>query len=120
MTYALYYWPMIQGRGEYIRLAFEDAGAAYDDVARHGNGMAEMMRMMEEQRHAAVCAAVPQGWQARDRPDRQHPALSRRSPWVGAEGGSGTAGEPYLLDVRVATVGAGADSTWHQRFKLRR
>ena len=30
-----------------------------------------------------------------------------------------TAGEPYLLDVRVATVGAGADSTWHQRFKLR-
>jgi len=28
------------------------------------------------------------------------------------------AGEPYLVDVRVATVGAGADSTWHQRFKL--
>jgi glutathione S-transferase len=47
MAYALYYWPMIQGRGEYIRLALEDAGAAYDDVARHGNGMAEMMRMME-------------------------------------------------------------------------
>lgn len=30
-----------------------------------------------------------------------------------------TAGEPYLLDVRVANVGAGAGSTWHQRFKLR-
>ncbi len=30
-----------------------------------------------------------------------------------------TAGEPYLLDVRIANVGAGADSTWHQRFKLR-
>ena len=29
------------------------------------------------------------------------------------------AGEPYLLDVRVATVGAGADSTWYQHFKLR-
>jgi len=29
------------------------------------------------------------------------------------------AGEPYLVDVRVANVGAGADSTWHQRFKLR-
>jgi hypothetical protein len=28
------------------------------------------------------------------------------------------AGEPYVLDVRVATVGSGADSTWHQRFKL--
>ena len=30
-----------------------------------------------------------------------------------------TAGEPYVLDVRVATVGTGAESTWHQRFKLR-
>src|SRR5215468_5968249 len=29
------------------------------------------------------------------------------------------AGEPYLLDVRVATVGSGAESIWHQRFKLR-
>jgi hypothetical protein len=29
------------------------------------------------------------------------------------------AGAPYLLAARVATVGAGADSTWHQRFKLR-
>jgi benzoylformate decarboxylase len=28
-------------------------------------------------------------------------------------------GEPYLLDVRIAPVGAGADSTWHQQFKLR-
>jgi len=30
-----------------------------------------------------------------------------------------SAGEPYLLDVRVATVGTGSESTWHQRFKLR-
>ena len=27
MRYQLYYWPMIQGRGEYVRLALEDAGA---------------------------------------------------------------------------------------------
>lgn len=47
MKYALYYWPMIQGRGEYVRLALEDAGADYDDVARHGDGMSVMMRMME-------------------------------------------------------------------------
>src|SRR6266567_1923705 len=47
MKYALYYWPMIQGRGEYVRLALEDAAAAYDDVARHGDGMSAMMRMME-------------------------------------------------------------------------
>ncbi|TKW80140.1 MAG: glutathione S-transferase, partial [Bradyrhizobium icense] len=47
MKYALYYWPMIQGRGEYVRLALEDAAAAYDDVARHGDGMSAMTRMME-------------------------------------------------------------------------
>ena len=28
MRYELYYWPMIQGRGEYVRLALEEAGAA--------------------------------------------------------------------------------------------
>jgi thiamine pyrophosphate-dependent acetolactate synthase large subunit-like protein len=28
-------------------------------------------------------------------------------------------GEPYVLDVHVANVGAGADSSWYQRFKLR-
>ena len=33
MTYQLYYWPGIQGRGEYVRLALEDAGAEYTDVA---------------------------------------------------------------------------------------
>jgi glutathione S-transferase len=47
MKYALYYWPGIQGRGEYVRLALEEANAAYDDVARSGNGMSAMMRMME-------------------------------------------------------------------------
>ncbi|HSR62463.1 MAG TPA: glutathione S-transferase [Gammaproteobacteria bacterium] len=34
MRYRLYYWPGIQGRGEFVRLALEDAGADYDDVAR--------------------------------------------------------------------------------------
>src|SRR5438552_4706343 len=47
MKYELFYWPDIQGRGEYVRLALEDAGADYDDVARSGDGMAAMMRMME-------------------------------------------------------------------------
>src|SRR3954465_3334547 len=47
MRYELYYWPTIQGRGEYVRLLLEDAGADYDDVARHGErGMAAMMKMM--------------------------------------------------------------------------
>jgi glutathione S-transferase len=47
MRYQLYYWPTIQGRGEYVRLALEEAGAAYTDVARGGNGMSAMMKMME-------------------------------------------------------------------------
>lgn len=34
MTYQLHYWPTIQGRGEFVRLALEEAGAAYVDVAR--------------------------------------------------------------------------------------
>jgi glutathione S-transferase len=34
MPYELHYWPMIQGRGEFVRLALEEAGAAYIDVAR--------------------------------------------------------------------------------------
>ncbi len=48
MRYQLYYWPSIQGRGEYVRLALEDAGAAYDDVARSASGMAAMSRMMQQ------------------------------------------------------------------------
>ena len=39
MPYELHYWPGIQGRGEFIRLALEDAGAAYrnkmPDPSRH-------------------------------------------------------------------------------------
>ena len=33
MAYELYYWPGIQGRGEFVRLALEEAGAPYRDVA---------------------------------------------------------------------------------------
>ena len=47
MRYELYYWPSIQGRGEFVRLALEDAGADYVDVARRSKGMAAMMRFME-------------------------------------------------------------------------
>ncbi len=47
MRYELYYWPGIQGRGEYVRLALEEAGADYADVARGERGMAAMMKLME-------------------------------------------------------------------------
>jgi glutathione S-transferase len=47
MTYQLYYWPTIQGRGEFIRLALEDAGAAYVDVARRPRGLEKMLAVLE-------------------------------------------------------------------------
>jgi glutathione S-transferase len=47
MRYQLYYWPSIQGRGEYVRLALEDTGADYADVARSERGMAAMLKMMQ-------------------------------------------------------------------------
>jgi glutathione S-transferase len=47
MRYELYYWPTIQGRGEFIRLALEDAGADYVDVARRAKGMQAMAFQMK-------------------------------------------------------------------------
>ncbi len=50
MTYELYYWPGIQGRGEFVRLALEEAGAPYVDVARErgpGRGVAAMTKMLK-------------------------------------------------------------------------
>lgn len=51
MRYELYYWPTIQGRGEFVRLALEDAGADYVDVARSrakGMGIAAMLRVLDD------------------------------------------------------------------------
>jgi glutathione S-transferase len=47
MRYELYYWPMIQGRGEYVRLALEEAGAGYEDVARGKAGIGAMTKMLD-------------------------------------------------------------------------
>jgi glutathione S-transferase len=48
MPYELYYWPSIQGRGEFVRLALEEAGADYIDVARDSRkGMRAMESLMK-------------------------------------------------------------------------
>jgi glutathione S-transferase len=55
MPYELYYWPGIQGRGEFVRLALEEAGADYVDVARSGKaGMAAMTKILggKSEKHA--------------------------------------------------------------------
>jgi glutathione S-transferase len=49
--YELYYWPTIQGRGEFVRLALEEAGAAYIDVARGKNGMRAMLALLDASGH---------------------------------------------------------------------
>jgi glutathione S-transferase len=52
MTYRLYYWPGLQGRGEFLRLALEEAGADYVDVARlpkdQGGGVGALMKAMSD------------------------------------------------------------------------
>ena len=67
MQYELHYWPGIQGRGEFVRLALEYAGAAYVDVARtdeaHGGGEEALMRAMR-------------------RPELRHPPFA--PPWLKA------------------------------------
>jgi glutathione S-transferase len=50
MRYELYYWPSIPGRGEFVRLALEEAGADYVDVARESGkdlGVPALMRLMQ-------------------------------------------------------------------------
>ncbi|MGF6158039.1 glutathione S-transferase [Ensifer sp. KUDG1] len=60
MTYELYYWDGIQGRGEFVRLALEDAGADYVDVTREpGRGTGEMMKLMESTFEAHIPFAPP-------------------------------------------------------------
>src|SRR5437667_3923099 len=49
MRYELYYQPSIQGRGEFIRLPLEDAGADYVDVARDPKfGRPGIMKFLED------------------------------------------------------------------------
>lgn len=51
MRYELYYWPSIQGRGEFVRLALEAAGAAYVDIAREsgpGMGVVALTRLLSD------------------------------------------------------------------------
>src|SRR3984893_1489030 len=53
MRYELYYWPTIQGRGEFVRLALEELGESYVDVARKPNrrgGVPAMMTMLDGKR----------------------------------------------------------------------
>jgi glutathione S-transferase len=58
MRYELYYWPGIQGRGEFVRLALEDAGADYIDVARK-RGDSAIMPFLRGKYEGALPFAPP-------------------------------------------------------------
>ena len=57
MRYELYYWTGIQGRGEFVRLALEDARANYRDVAREQGDQAIMPFLRGE--HAGALPFAP-------------------------------------------------------------
>ncbi len=63
MRYELYYWPGIQGRGEFVRLALEEAGVDYVDVARNsakrGGGVQALMHLLESRELARPPFAPP-------------------------------------------------------------
>jgi glutathione S-transferase len=72
MRYELYYWPGIQGRGEFVRLALEDAGADYVDIALQpedqGGGVPALMRVLDDP--------------AIDRPPFAPPFLKAGRQWI--------------------------------------
>lgn len=103
MAYELHYWPMIQGRGEFVRLALEQAGAAYIDVARlpheEGGGIAAMMDRLEDEPL---------------RPPFAPPFLRDGDLVVGQ-----TAAILLYLGPRLGLVGAGeADRVWTHQIQL--
>ena len=59
MRYTLYYWPTIQGRGEFVRLALEEAGIRYDDIARTDGGEDVMLSLLDDDRVAQPPFAPP-------------------------------------------------------------
>lgn len=62
-TYELFYWPGIPGRGEFVRLVLEDAGADYVDVARRpeaeGGGIPAIRRILDDDLGQTPGYAVP-------------------------------------------------------------
>ncbi len=81
MHYQLYYWTGLQGRGEFVRLALEDAGAAYTHVARI-QGDEAMTAFLQGEQVGAQPFAPPflKGGGA----GRGDPALHRSTAAIGA------------------------------------
>jgi glutathione S-transferase len=59
MGYELYYWPEIQGRGEFVRLVLEDADCDYVDVAREPGGYEQLRDVLSGKRDGVLPFAPP-------------------------------------------------------------
>lgn len=63
MIYELYYWPGIQGRGEFVRLALEQGGADYLDIAllpeAQGGGVPALLKFLDDPELARPPFAPP-------------------------------------------------------------
>ena len=59
MQYELYYWPEIQGRGEFVRVVLEDAGCDYVDVARQPGGAQQLVAVLAGERDGVLPFAPP-------------------------------------------------------------
>lgn len=57
--YELWYWPGIQGRGEFVRLAFEDAGVPYAEPARRRGGAERLLELMRAPPRGALQPFAP-------------------------------------------------------------
>jgi glutathione S-transferase len=100
MVYELHYWPTIQGRGEFVRLALEAAGADYTDVAREPGGMDEMQSWL--------------GGRKIERPPFACPFLVHRKRVIGQ-----TAAILQYLGPQLGLVGKGeADRVWTHQIQL--
>lgn len=100
MRYELYYWPEIQGRGEFVRLALEEGGADYVDVARRPGGVSTLMRFLEARKL--------------DRPPFAPPFLKAGRAVIGQ-----TANILFFLGPRLGLVPrAEADRLWAHQLQL--
>jgi len=52
VAYELYYWPGIQGRAEFVRLALEEGNVSYRDIAlvpqAQGGGVPAILEVLAE------------------------------------------------------------------------
>lgn len=62
-NYELFYWPSLPGRGEFVRLALEEAGQSYVDVARlpaeQGGGVAAVLALLQSETEMELPFAPP-------------------------------------------------------------